>query len=57
MLSPTELNEKKEAFNKAVLGLEMKAIAYADSCRDSNNDPEYAKAISTVNNIQAIVLN
>lgn len=57
MLSPTELQQKKLALAKEQTKFEMKVLAYADSCRDSNNEAEYGQACQMLTNVQNIGLN
>lgn len=57
MLSARELQEKKLELMKEIKKVEMKVLAYADSCRDSNDEPEYKHAVQMLGNVQAIALN
>lgn len=56
MLSIELLKDKKKTLAKEFKALEMKVIAYADSCRDLNEDAEYENATSTLTTLQSVAL-
>lgn len=57
MLSVTGLLKKKVTLCKELKAMEMKVLAYADSCRDLNEDAEYENAVGILTKLQSVALN